>query len=180
MTSSAVSASSDSSPQKSSLTLKIGLGALAISLGVFGYTYYQSKIKPLSGYGEDWAALDELKTKDPKALSGGDLTHFMFGDISFESEAANLPWQLSALFDAGDGVFERPFSPAVASGYRDDADGVGPLFNQESCEGCHIADGRAAPRLSLGKRWRACYSVSLCRVLILTAALILILFMVGS
>lgn len=151
MTSSAVSASSDSSPQKSSLTLKIGLGALAISLGVFGYTYYQSKIKPLSGYGEDWAALDELKTKDPKALSGGDLTHFMFGDISFESEAANLPWQLSALFDAGDGVFERPFSPAVASGYRDDADGVGPLFNQESCEGCHIADGRAAPPTQPGQ-----------------------------
>ena len=130
--------------------LKTGLVLLSATLGLFGYTYYQSKIKPLAGYGDDWAAIGSLKKRDPKALSGGDLTHFMFGDVSFESEAANLPWQLSATFDAGDGVFERPFSEAKASGYRDDADGVGPLFNMNSCEACHIADGRAAPPMATG------------------------------
>ncbi|WP_415889018.1 di-heme oxidoredictase family protein [Neptuniibacter sp. SY11_33] len=145
MTSSVVSDVSEKTPRSSRLTLKIGLGALAISLGVLGYTYYESKIKPLSGYGDDWAALDYLKDKDPKALSGGDLTHFFFGDISFITEAQNLPWQMQATFDDGDGVFERPFTPAVTSGYRADADGVGPLFNSTSCEGCHVEDGRAAP-----------------------------------
>lgn len=140
-------ASANENPKSSNSRwlLKSGLVALAVSGGVFAYTFYESRIKPLSGYGEDWAALEELKTKDPRALSGGDLTHFMFGDVSFETETANLPWQLSAVFDAGDGVFERPFSAAVPSGFRSDADGVGPLFNQAACEGCHIADGRAAP-----------------------------------
>ncbi len=151
MTSSVVSGTSEKTPKSSRITLKLGLGALAISLGVLGYTYYESKIKPLSGYGDDWGALDYLKDKDPKALSGGDLTHFFFGDISFITEAQNLPWQLQATFDDGDGVFERPFSPAVASGYRADADGVGPLFNSTACEGCHVEDGRAAPPVEFGK-----------------------------
>lgn len=124
---------------------KGALAALVLCSGTFAYTYYESRIKPLAGYGDDWQPIDVLRSKPAKALSGGDLTHFMFGDISFETEAHNLPWQLSALFDAGDGVFERPFSEAVASGFRSDADGVGPLFNMASCEGCHIADGRAAP-----------------------------------
>lgn len=124
---------------------KGAVAALVLCSGTFAYTYYESRIKPLAGYGDDWQPIDVLRSKPAKALSGGDLTHFMFGDISFETEAHNLPWQLSALFDAGDGVFERPFSEAVASGFRSDADGVGPLFNMASCEGCHIADGRAAP-----------------------------------
>ncbi len=130
--------------------LKVSLVALSITVSLFGYTYYQSKIKPMSGYGDDWAAIEALKERDPRALSGGDLTHFMFGDVSFETEAANLPWQLSATFDAGDGVFERFFSEAKTSGYRDDADGVGPLFNMNACEACHVADGRAAPPLKTG------------------------------
>ncbi|MCV6611674.1 MAG: c-type cytochrome [Amphritea sp.] len=137
--------------RKPSWVLISGLILLAISLAVLAYTYYQSKIKPLSGYGDDMAAIDEINSHDPRALSGGDLTHFMFGDISFETEAANLPWQLSKLFDDGDGVFERPFSEALESGFRSDADGLGPLFNQESCEGCHIADGRAAPPMEPGQ-----------------------------
>lgn len=144
MTSSVISETSENK-KKPSIVLKAGLGVLVVSLGVLGYTYYESKIKPLSGYGDDWAALDYLKDKDPKALSGGDLTHFFFGDISFITEAQNLPWQLAATFDDGDGVFERPFTPAVVTGYRGEADGVGPLFNSPSCEGCHVADGRAAP-----------------------------------
>ena len=151
MTSSVVSDASEKTPHSSSLTLKIGIGALAISLGVLGYTYYDKKIKPLSGYGDDPAALDYLKDKDPRALSGGDLTHFMFGNVSFLTEAQNLPWQLQAQFDDGDGVFERPFTPAVESGYRADADGAGPLLSQPFCEGCHVEDGRAAPPTEPGQ-----------------------------
>lgn len=113
MTSSVASGSSEPNIKSPSLFLKAGLGVLAVSLSVLGYTYYDTKIKPLSGYGDDWAALDYLKEKDPKALSGGDLTHFMFGDVSFVSEAQNLPWQMQATFDDGDGVFERPFSKKI-------------------------------------------------------------------
>jgi CxxC motif-containing protein (DUF1111 family) len=135
---------------KPRIFLKISLVILTICLIVLSYYFYQSKIKPLSGYGDDLAAMDMLKGKDPKSLSGGDVTHFMFGDVSFEAETLNLPWQLSALFDAGDGNFERPFSETKKSGFRFDADGLGPLFNQNACEGCHVADGRAAPPNSTG------------------------------
>jgi len=132
----------------SKVLLPISVFALVISLSVFSFTFYQSRIKPLSGYGDDMAAIAALNARDPRSLSGGDVTHFMFGGVSFESETANLPWQLSALFDAGDGVFERPYSEALASGYRYDADGIGPLFNMNACEGCHIGDGRAAPPMN--------------------------------
>ena len=138
------------STKQISVFLKISLFILFISLTVLAYYFYHSKIKPLSGYGDDLAAMEMLKDKDPRALSGGDVTHFMFGDVSFEAETLNLPWQLSALFDAGDGDFERPFSEAKANGFRADADGVGPLFNQDACEGCHVADGRAAPPNATG------------------------------
>ncbi len=115
------------------------------SIASLGYVYYFSYWKMYTGYGDDPTDLLTLEDKDPKSLSAGDLTHFKFGNISFEQEAYNLHWKLAALFDNGDGVFERPFSEAITSGYRHDADGLGPLYNAESCEGCHIADGRAAP-----------------------------------
>lgn len=124
---------------------------LGASLAGLFYTLYHSHWKMLEGYGEDYGSLSVIKGKDPRALSGGDLTHFKFGNISFEQEAYNLHWKLSALFDNGDGVFERPFSPALVSGFRSDADGLGPLYNEFSCEGCHIADGRAAPPQTQGE-----------------------------
>lgn len=124
---------------------------LSASLAVFGYSLYKSHWKMLEGYGDDQASLDIINRKDPRALSGGDLTHFKFGNISFEQEAYNLHWKLSADFDHGDGIFERPYQAAVSSGFLYDSDGLGPLYNAKSCEGCHIADGRAAPPLSPGE-----------------------------
>jgi len=142
---------SDKQSPFSRLFLIISLVVLGVSLTVFAVTFYDSRIQPLSGYGDDMAAIDELNARDPRALSGGDVTHFMFGGVSFETETANLPWQLSATFDAGDGVFERAFTEAIVSGYRSEADGVGPLFNMNACEGCHVGDGRAAPPTENGQ-----------------------------
>jgi CxxC motif-containing protein (DUF1111 family) len=107
---------------------------LAVSLSVFGYSWYSSYWKAWTGYGEDWDSLALLDTKHPDALSGGDLSHFKFGNISFEQEPYNLHLKLFVLFDRGDGVFERAIK---------DTHGLGPLYNSKSCEGCHVADGRA-------------------------------------
>ena len=141
----------EAAKQGLSFVFLISLLVLAVSLATFIAAYYYSKIKPFSGYGDDMDAIVELNDRDPRALSGGDVTHFMFGDVSFESEAANLSWGLSAMFDDGDGMFERPFSEALSSGFRSDADGVGPLFNMSACEGCHAADGRASPPTENGQ-----------------------------
>lgn len=129
-----------------SLTLKIGLVILVIALSALDYQIYRSLWLPYDGYGD--ADMSYLDKEDPRSLSAGDLTHFHSGSMAFEQEAPNLSWGLSAAFDRGDGVFERAFSPSVPSGWRHDADGLGPLFNETSCEGCHQGDGRpAAPNV---------------------------------
>ncbi len=124
-------------------TLKVTLPLLAVAAGVFSYIAFDSFYLP--AYGENAEDLAYLKKADPRALSGGDLTHFKFGADSFAEEAVNLPWKLSKQFDAGDGHFERPFTPASHASLGNDADGLGPLFNAASCEACHMSDGRSLP-----------------------------------
>ena len=47
---------------------------------------------------------------------------------------------LNASFARGDEQFERIFTVA---------DGLGPTFNQPSCETCHTGDGRGRPGMNL-------------------------------
>lgn len=135
-------------PEKASLSplLKVGLIGLALSVSVLLYQAYLSYWLPYDGYGD--ADMSYLEKELPASLSGGDLTHFHSKEMAFEQEAPNLSWGLSAAFDRGDGVFERAFTPSIASNWRNDADGLGPVFNHVSCESCHQADGRAQPPAS--------------------------------
>ncbi len=130
-------------PKQPSPVLKGGLVVLVLSLSVLVYQAYQSFWLPYDGYGD--ADMSYLNNELPTSLSGGDLTHFHSKEMAFEQEAPNLSWGLSAAFDRGDGVFERAFTPSIASNWRNDADGLGPVFNHVSCESCHQADGRAKP-----------------------------------
>lgn len=134
--------SSHQTPAFTSL-LKAGFTVLTLAIGALAYQAYQSFWLPYNGYGE--AKMDYLSKELPASLSGGDLTHFHSAEKAFEQEAPNLSWGLSAAFDRGDGIFERSFTPAIKSGWRRDADGLGPLFNNTSCESCHQGDGRAQP-----------------------------------
>lgn len=125
-------------------TLKIGLVILVVSLGAFFIQAYKTYVLPYKGaYGEK--SMDYLLKEHPKSLSGGDLTHFHSGGMAYEQEAPNLPWGISAAFDRGDAVFERPFRPSSAISGSSNADGLGPHFNNNSCEACHLGDGRARP-----------------------------------
>lgn len=135
--------STSGSPNRTSWVLKGGLVVLPVALAALGYQSYLSYIAPFDGYGD--ADMSYLQQELPESLSAGDLTHFHSGGMAFEQETPNLSWGLSAAFDRGDGVFERAFTPSVPSNWRNDADGLGPLFNEVSCEGCHEADGRAKP-----------------------------------
>lgn len=51
-----------------------------------------------------------------------------------------------AIFERGRAIFNRDWVPYP--GYRDDLDGLGPLFNRASCSGCHFANGRGRPPLT--------------------------------
>lgn len=57
----------------------------------------------------------------------------------FESPLDNMSRELNAVFLLGDENFEKVFTPA---------DGLGPIFNNTSCAGCHPGDGRGTPELS--------------------------------
>ena len=57
---------------------------------------------------------------------------------SFEEPFAGMGHDLNNVFAVGDENFERAFTVA---------DGLGPIFNNVGCEGCHPGDGRGTPDL---------------------------------
>ena len=75
---------------------------------------------------------------DDKALSGGAATVFDAASTAFENPVPGLEAGQMARFLAGDAAFEAVFvsAPAEVNG------GLGPVFNQTSCVGCHGRDGR--------------------------------------
>lgn len=125
--------------------LRLGvLGALLlITGGMFGKQLFDKYYIP--AYGDNPKALADIAAADPRALSADDLTTLRNDDGAFAEEVANLDWRLSLLFDEGDGVFERPFRAATEASYGSNADGLGPIYNAESCETCHFSDGRTEP-----------------------------------
>lgn len=75
------------------------------------------------------------------ALSGGDTTLFDQSSTAFANPAPNLDDEGLARHLVGDNEFEQAFvtAPAVVNS------GLGPVFNNTSCVGCHPKDGRGSP-----------------------------------
>ncbi len=65
---------------------------------------------------------------------------------AFGLPAANLSGDERLAFEVGDSFFTQAWVMAPAS--TDKRDGLGPVFNARACAGCHISDGRAAPKTS--------------------------------
>jgi CxxC motif-containing protein (DUF1111 family) len=71
---------------------------------------------------------DALLTKEPEP------------DQSFEGPIDGLTNEQRGIFARGDEAFGEAFTFQT---------GLGPLFNQASCERCHVGDGRGHPRVNL-------------------------------
>jgi len=87
------------------------------------------------------------------ALLGGDTTIFDDTDEAFNYPARNLDDAARALFQIGDGVFNRNWITAPATPQGND--GLGPTFNALSCSGCHPNNGRGAPPQEPGEPMQA-------------------------
>ena len=78
-----------------------------------------------------------------KIKSGGDTTTPKTGANAFSLPSSNLPMSKRLDFSVGNSFFRNPWVQAPAT--TDVRDGLGPLFNTNGCQNCHIKDGRGHP-----------------------------------
>lgn len=76
-------------------------------------------------------------------LSGGQGTVDQADHNAFSLPQSNLSMMKRMDFSVGNSFFRNPWVEAPAS--TDARDGLGPLFNTNSCQGCHLKDGRGNP-----------------------------------
>ncbi|MDN2481457.1 di-heme oxidoredictase family protein [Vibrio agarivorans] len=72
--------------------------------------------------------------------SGGQTTTSKQGPNAYSQPATNLSMLKRLDFSVGNSFFRNPWVQAPAS--TDARDGLGPLFNTNGCQNCHIKDGR--------------------------------------
>lgn len=82
---------------------------------------------------------------DDLALSGGDATVFDTSTRAFAQQIPTLTREERRAFAVGNSFFNENWVTAPAS--TEGRDGLGPLFNAQSCSSCHLFDGRGAPPL---------------------------------
>lgn len=74
---------------------------------------------------------------------GGDGTVFVTGSGAFAQPMPGLEGAERRTFAVGNSFFNQNWVTAPAS--TEGRDGLGPLFNAQSCSSCHFKDGRAQP-----------------------------------
>jgi CxxC motif-containing protein (DUF1111 family) len=89
---------------------------------------YRSDIIPLLVFSVIVLACDQLLTESPEP------------DESFDAPIDGLTAEQRGIFARGDEAFGEVFTFET---------GLGPIFNQASCERCHVGDGRGHPSTNL-------------------------------
>jgi CxxC motif-containing protein (DUF1111 family) len=79
--------------------------------------------------------------------TGGDTTVSASNRHAFSLPTANMPMEKRLDFSVGNSFFKNPWVIAPSSTAA--RDGLGPLYNTNGCQNCHIRDGRGHPPLSL-------------------------------
>lgn len=79
---------------------------------------------------------------DP-ACSGGEVTTFDVTERAFGEAAEGIEREDRPFFQEGRRLFRARWGRIGQA--PPDLDGLGPVFNDDSCEGCHARDGRSAP-----------------------------------
>ncbi|WP_105901981.1 di-heme oxidoreductase family protein [Vibrio gangliei] len=75
--------------------------------------------------------------------SGGETSVNKQGSNAYSMPANNLPLSKRLDFSVGNSFFRNPWVQAPST--TDARDGLGPLFNTNGCQNCHIKDGRGHP-----------------------------------
>jgi CxxC motif-containing protein (DUF1111 family) len=88
------------------------------------------------------AAFDRAEAYEANA-GGAATTRRTTGADVFSQPSANLSFAQELDFKVGNGLFRRFWVSAPSS--TEASDGLGPLYNARSCQGCHLKDGRGHP-----------------------------------
>lgn len=83
---------------------------------------------------------DGSTANEEDVLAGGQTTIFSQGPDAFTFPLANLDAQGLQKHLLADGMFGQQFVTAPATIFG----GLGPLFNQNSCESCHVRNGKSS------------------------------------
>ncbi|TNC50841.1 thiol oxidoreductase [Rubellimicrobium rubrum] len=67
---------------------------------------------------------------------------------AFSQPSGNMSFEGELDFKVGNGLFRKTWVSSPSSTQA--SDGLGPLFNARSCQGCHVKDGRGHPPDGLG------------------------------
>ncbi|MEP3045468.1 MAG: di-heme oxidoredictase family protein [Roseibium sp.] len=62
---------------------------------------------------------------------------------AFSHSNANITFEEEQNFKVGNGLFKKLWASSPSSTLA--SDGLGPLYNARSCQGCHLKDGRGRP-----------------------------------
>jgi CxxC motif-containing protein (DUF1111 family) len=90
------------------------------------------------------SACDDQPAAEPgEALSGGSATVQRSDRNAFSLPSANLSAVRRLDFSVGNSFFRNPW--VIAPSTTTARDGLGPLFNTNGCQNCHIKDGRGHP-----------------------------------
>ena len=89
-------------------------------------------------------ATDFSKPEEHERFAGGATTSLAPPDKNaFSHSSANMSFERELEFKVGNRLFKQLWVSAPASTQA--TDGLGPLFNAQSCELCHLKDGRGHP-----------------------------------
>ncbi len=103
---------------------------------------------------------DDLPDIIEGEMAGGETTIYMQSSKAFSTPAPNLSGANLEKHLDGDVAFEAIF----VSGNSPVNGGLGPVFNNNSCIGCHISDGRAAPPANINDMSGFFYKISMAGV----------------
>jgi CxxC motif-containing protein (DUF1111 family) len=96
-----------------------------------------------SGAGDGGSGSSDQPSPDDLARQGGDATVENEGSMAFGQPVPGLTSEEDRTFAVGNNFFNDNWVTAPAS--TEARDGLGPLFNAQSCSSCHFRDGRAQP-----------------------------------
>ncbi len=83
------------------------------------------------------------KAEPGESRSGGAATVRKTDQNAFSLPSSNLPPSRRVDFSVGNSFFRSPW--VIAPSTTTARDGLGPLFNTNACQNCHIKDGRGHP-----------------------------------